>query len=130
MEICEKLHIAIMIFSKRTYRKIISIALLSAYILVSVLSLLHYHQVDLNRSNSISNATNNTLTGLGTFDGQNFICTIHQNFSLLHNTSRVDVPDDSLDHQNSENITISKKECYYSPFKVNNINLRAPPLFS
>ena len=116
-----------MIFSTRTYRKIISISLLSAYILVSVLSLLHYHHVDLNRPNSISNTTKNSLTGLGDFDGQNFICTIHQNFSLLHNTSRVDIADPSPDHQNSDSIAVSKKECYHSPFKFNNIRLRAPP---
>jgi len=119
-----------MIFSKSTYRRIISVALLSAYILVSVLSLLHYHHVDLNRPNSISNTTNNSLTGLGDFDGQNFICTIHQNFSLLHNTSRVDIADPSPHHQNSDSIAASKKECYHSPFKFNNINLRAPPFSS
>ena len=129
-DICEKLHIVIMIFSQKTYPKIISTALLSAYILVSILSLLHYHHIDLNRPDSISKAANDTLTGLGTFDGQNFICTIHQNFSLLHNTSRVDFADHCADHQNSKNITISKKECYYSPFTFNNINLRAPPLSS
>jgi hypothetical protein len=129
-EICEKLRIAIMIFSNRTYRKIISISLLSAYILVSILSLLHYHHVDLNRPNSISNTTNNSLTGLGNFDDQYFICTIHQNFSLLHNTYRVDCTDKSPDLQNSDNIAVSKKECYHSPFKFNNINLRAPPFSS
>ena len=129
-EICEKLRIAIMIFSNRTYRKIISISLLSAYILVSLLSLLHYHHVDLNRPNSISKTTNNSLTGLGDFDSQNFICTIHQNFSLLHNTSRVDFADPSPDHQNSDSIAVFKKECYHSPFKFNNINLRAPPFSS
>ena len=95
-----------MIFSKRTYRKLISIALLSAYILVSVLSLLHYHHVDLNRPNSISNTTNNSLTGLGNFDDQNFICTIHQYFSLLHNTYRVDIADPTPDHQNSDSIAV------------------------
>ena len=129
-EIYEKLHIAIMTFFKSTYYKIISIALLSAYILVSVLSHLHYHHVDLNRPNSISNTTNYTLKGLGNFVGQNFICTIHQNYSLLHNTSRVDIADPSPDHQNSDNIAVSKKECYRSPFRFNKINLRAPPLSS
>jgi hypothetical protein len=129
-EICEKLRIAIMIFSNRTYRKSISISILSAYILVSIFSLLHFHHVDLNRPNSISNSTNSTLTGLGTFDGQNFLCTIHQNFSLLHNTSRVDIADNSPDLQNSDNITVFKNECYHSPFKFNNIRLRAPPISS
>jgi len=119
-----------MIFSKRAYRKIISIALLSAYIIASVLSLLHYHQVDLNKNISISNSTKDTLTGLGTFDGQNFICTIHQIFSLLHNTCRVDSADHSPDFQNSDKITFSKKERFYSSFNFNNINLRAPPISS
>jgi hypothetical protein len=117
-------------FSKRTYYKITSTVLLSAYIVVSALSFLHYHQVDLNRPNSISKATNYTLTGIGAFDGQNFICTIHQNFSLLHNISRVDVADYSPIQDNSDNITVFKKESYYSPFKFNNINLRAPPISS
>ena len=129
-EICERLRIAIMMFSNRTYRKIISISLLSAYILVSLLSLLHYHHVDLNRPNSISNTTKNSLTGLGNFDGQNFICTIHQNFSLLHNTSRVDIANHSLDLQYTGNITVFNNECYHSPFKFNNIRLRAPPISS
>ena len=119
-----------MIFSKRTYRKNISIALLAAYILVSVLSLLHYHHIDLNRPNSISNSRNDALTGLGTFDSQNFICTIHQNFSLLHNTSRVDISDNSPDHQYSENITVFLTDSYHSLFQFNNIRLRAPPISS
>jgi hypothetical protein len=119
-----------MIFSKSTYRKIISVALLSGYILVSVVSLLHFHHIDLNRPNSISKTNDDNIIGLGTFDDQKFICTIHQNFSLLHNTFRVDIADPSPDHQNSDKITFSKKECFYSPFKFNNINLRAPPFSS
>jgi hypothetical protein len=119
-----------MIVSGRTYHKIISIALLSAYILVSALSLLHYHHVDLNRPDSISIPKDDSRTGLGTFDDQNFICTIHQNFSLLHNTTKVNIADNSPDHQNSAIIKVSNKECYYSPFKFNNINLRAPPISS
>ena len=97
-----------MIFSKRTYRKVISLLLLSAYFLVSVLSLLHYHHVDLNRPSSVSNSSRDTFTGLVSFGGKNFICTIHQNFSLLHNTSRVDISDNSLDLQYSDNITVFK----------------------
>jgi hypothetical protein len=119
-----------MIFSKRTYRKVISLLLLSTYILVSVLSLLHYHHIDLNRPNSISKPKDDSIAGLGTFDSQNFICTIQQNFSLLHNTCRVDIADHSPDLQNSDNITVSKKECFYSPFKFTNIDLRAPPISS
>ena len=119
-----------MLFSKRTYRKNISIALLAAYILVSVLSLLHYHHIDLNRPNSISNSRNDALTGLGTFDGQNFICTIHQNFSLLHNTSRVDISDNSPDLQYSDHVTVFENDCYHSPFKFSKIKLRAPPISS
>jgi len=119
-----------MMFFGRTYYKIISTGLLSAYILICVLSLLHYHSVDLYRPNSVSRATNYTLTGLGTFDRQNFICTIHQNFSLIHNISRFDVADYSPIQDNSDNITVFKKESYYSPFKFNNNNLRAPPIYS
>lgn len=119
-----------MIFSIRTYRKIISLSILSAYILVSALSLLHYHQIDLNRPNSISNSRNDALTGLGTFDGQNFICTIQQNFSLLHNTSRVDISYHSHNLQYFDSITIIEKVSYQSLLKFNNINLRAPPISS
>ena len=119
-----------MIFSIRTYRKIISLSILSAYILVSALSLLHYHQIDLNRPNSISNSRNDALTGLGTFDGQNFICTIQQNFSLLHNTSKIDITAHSPDLQYFDSITTIEKVSYQSLFKFNNINLRAPPISS
>jgi hypothetical protein len=117
-----------MIFYKNTYNKTISIIILSAYILASVLSLLHYHQIDLYRPNAIEKQTNYTFTGFGTFDNQNFICTIHQNFSLLHNTGRVDIADHSPNLQNSDNITFSNKERHCSYFYFSNINLRAPPI--
>jgi hypothetical protein len=119
-----------MIFYKITYNKSISVALLSVYILISIYSLLHYHKVDLNKPNAIEKKTNYTLTGFGTIDGQNFICTIHQNFSLLHSACRIDISDHSPDLQNSDSIAVSKKECYHSPFTFNNINLRAPPFSS
>ena len=119
-----------MTFSKRTYRKIISLSLLLAFISVSVLSLLHYHHIDLNRPNSVSNSRNDTLKGLGSFHGQNFICTIHQNLSLLHNTSRVGISYHSPDLQYFDNITVIEKVSYYSLLNFNNIGLRAPPISS
>lgn len=119
-----------MIFSKRTYRKNISIALLSAYILVSVLSILHYHHIDLNRANSISNSRKDALTGLGTFDGQNFICTIHQNFSLLHNNTKIDITYNTPEFRYLDRIRIIEKVSYFSLLNFNNISLRAPPISS
>ena len=119
-----------MTFIFNTYRKKVSIYLLFAYIFVSILSLLHYHEIDLNKTNSIASSTAKTLTGLGTFDGQNFICTIQQNFLLLHNTSKIDITVHSPDLQYFDSITIIEKVSYQSLLKFNNINLRAPPISS
>jgi hypothetical protein len=119
-----------MIFSKRAYRKIISVALLSGYILVSVVSLLHYHPVDLNRPSSVSNSTHDTLTGFGSVEDQKLICTIHQNFSLLHKTSMVNDANHSPDLQYFDRIIFINKDSYHSPFNFNNISLRAPPISS
>lgn len=119
-----------MIFSNRTYRKIISISLLSAYILVSALSLLHYHKIDLNRPGSIATAGENNTSGFGSFEGQNFICTIHQNYLLLHNTNRIDITVCTPVLQYVNNITVIKKESYHSILEFNNVNLRAPPISS
>ena len=120
----------IMSFSNKTYRRIISISLLSAYILVSALSLIHYHKIDLNRPNTISSSSENNLSGFGTFEGQNFICTIHQNYLLLHNTNRIDIAVCSPVLQYFNNITVVKNESYHSTLQFNNINLRAPPISS
>jgi hypothetical protein len=121
---------AIMIFSKRTYRKNISIVLLSAYILVSVLSLLHYHHIDLNRPNSVTSSADGAVTGSGTFNGKNFICTVHQNFTLLHNTSKIDITYKTPDLQYFDSITVIEKVSYFSLLNYNNIGLRAPPISS
>ena len=119
-----------MIFSNKTYRKIISVSILSAYILVSALSLLHYHKIDLNRPDSISSSGNNSFSGLGTFEGQHFVCTIHQNFLSLHNTYKIDSTNHSPDLQYCDSITFIEKVSYRSLLKFNNISLRAPPLTS
>ena len=119
-----------MIFSERTYRKFISLFLLSSYILVSLVSLFHYHHVDLSRANSVSNFNSDTLTEFGYFDGKNFICTIHHNFSLLHNVSGINISCHSPDLQTCENITVFITESYYSLFNFSNVSLRAPPIYS
>ena len=119
-----------MIFMVNTYRKKISIYLLLAYIFISVLSLFHYHDIDLNKPYSFTSSANNTVNGFDTYYGRNFICTIHQNFSLLHNTSRIEITVHSPDLQYFDSITVIEKVSYQSLLKFNTINLRAPPISS
>lgn len=119
-----------MIFYKNTYRRIISISLLSSYILVSVVSLFHYHHIELSRSKTLSNINNTPVTEFDYFGGKNFICTIQQNYSLLHNVLGTEVSCHSPNLQYSENITVFITERYQSPFYLNTISLRAPPIFS
>jgi hypothetical protein len=119
-----------MIFYRSSYRRIISSVLLSSYIFVAVVSLFHYHQIELSKASLLSNFNTKPVTDFEYFGGKNFICTIHQNFSLLHNVSGVEISCHSPDLQYSENITVLFTECYQSPFYLNSINLRAPPIYS
>jgi len=119
-----------MIFYKNTYRRIISISLLSSYILVSVVSLFHYHHIELSRSKLLSNFNGKPVTDFDYFGGKNFICTIHHNYSLLHNVSGTEILCNSPDLQYSENISVFITERYQSPYYLTTISLRAPPIFS
>lgn len=78
-------------FSNKKYRGKIAIVVLSGYLLISVLSVFHYHKFDLLQNPEIKPHHSNTSSGFSKIGSSQFVCTIQLNYSHLHSVNISDL---------------------------------------
>ncbi len=110
------------------YKRKISAVILACYLLVSVLSIFHYHSYNFNQTISVDKLTSSDIN-LKKADLSGFNCIIHQNITSLHSVRfslHFILVDAVSEHEylKTENVRL-ETSLYYTSNK-----LRAPPIYS
>jgi hypothetical protein len=120
-----------MIFKFTKYRKSYAAVILASYLLLVSISILHYHNIDIQTGNYnvTTNSQSSSRDAFDTLDDITHECTIQHFTNTIINYNFITVFD-VIKETSEQNISFTGKLILPQSPSYNSNQLRAPPLFS